>query len=87
MYDDEEPTTEIPKETMHEARERSTPAHMVQNYCDDGFTPIGPDRPTRDIRLPAAPVEAPHEVTAVDGIPVPIDVDSEDTEPLLRFAS
>lgn len=84
-FDDETPTVQIPRETMMEARERSAPAHVGWT-CADGHLPAGPDRPTRDIRVPTELVEP--EVTAVDGIPVPIG-EHDETEPLLfeRVAS
>ena len=86
---------QIPVETMCEARERSLPARMYQNYCDEqdaGFAAIGPTRPTRNMMPPmnlGEPVQLgeqlhleQEETTQVDGIPEPID--SEETEPMRR---
>lgn len=49
---EDEITKEIPAETMRQARERSLPARMYQNYVDSedpGFKPAGSDRPTLDM--------------------------------------
>lgn len=80
-FNDEQPTVRIPRETMWQARERSQPAHIAWGADaahGEGFTPIGPSRPTRELR----PTEAPQEHTHVDGVPEPIDA-GDDTEPML----
>lgn len=67
-FDDETPTPVIPRETMLEAREHSSPAPMWGNYpgaYGEGFTPSGPDRPTREIAAPRRDVS--------DGVPVAVD--------------
>ena len=69
-FDDEEPTIKIPRETMHESRERSRPAHTTWGESaahGEGFTPAGPDRPTREIITPIS-----------DGVPHPVDEEATD---------
>lgn len=70
-FDDEQPTQKIPRETMRDI------------VFGEGHAPIGPSKPTRELR----PTPVDHLFDLSDGVPDPVEHDATTEPHMMAVAS